>query len=80
MKQRAAGFRDFRLTEYDFQNLLDGKDIDYVTKPIGKWKDILASGGLNTENYPRKARGRDTMENRIVDGLDTYPIKLPVKG
>lgn len=79
LKQRAAGFRDFRLTEYDFQQLLAGKDIEYLTRPIGKWKAILNSEGVNMEDIPRKAKGGDSIENRFTDGVITYPLELPLK-
>lgn len=79
IKQRAAGFRDFRLTEYDFKKMLEGGDIEYFTKPIGKWRDLLNGQGVNTETIPRTARGSRPVENRIVDGLVTYPIELPIR-
>jgi hypothetical protein len=78
LKQRAAGFRDFRLTEYDFQQLLAGKDIEYLTRPVGKWKAILNEQGVNLDEIPRKAKGGDSIENRITDGSVTHPICLPI--
>jgi hypothetical protein len=79
LRQRAAGFRDFRLTEYDFKEMLKGKDVAYNTKPIGNWADILNEQGLNKENIPRRVRGDHQLENRILDGRDTRPLVVTVK-
>ena len=76
MKQRAAGFHDFRLTEYDFQRLLQGEDIEHTTKPLNRWRQILAQEGMTPGRVPRRARGLSRSDNRVITGIDTEPIHV----
>jgi hypothetical protein len=80
LKQRAAGFRDFRLTEYDFRQLLAGKTIEHYANPISDWKELLDGAAVKLQRIPRKARGNTIEDNRLISGLETYPIVVKGRG
>jgi len=79
LRQRTAGFRDFRLSEQDFQALLEGKERASTFKMLGNWKEILADKGVTFSDRHRAAHSNLRTNNRVTVGLETYPIKLPIK-
>ena len=75
--QRSSGFRDFRLTEGDFIELLNGKELTcHFTSP-GDWKTILRGKGVQLLDKHRSVKGYLDFENRISEGLVTRPIEIP---
>jgi hypothetical protein len=75
LRQKTAGFSDSELTEYDFKKLLKGGEVLHTFSSLGNWRDILKNKGISLIEKARTIR--QTNPNRIVDGLNTYPIKLP---
>jgi len=78
LRQRTAGFSDYELTEYDLKKLLEGQEIEHDFERLESWREILKGRGVNMASIPRRLKS-PPFPNRVVDGLDTYPIKLPLK-
>ena len=77
LKQRTAGYRDFKLWEVDFKGLLEGQNIQQQFQTISNWRDILKRKGITLVDRYHPVSSLFSGRNRIVDGLDTQPIKLP---
>lgn len=76
LKQKTAGFRDFHLTEEDFNKLLVGKDVAGTFVTMGNWREILKGKGVERLNHSHTFSEKP-LNNRIMDGIKTRPIKLP---
>lgn len=79
LRQRTAGLRDLELAEYEFKKLLSGNGVDRNTERMNSWREILKGKGFNLDSIPRRLKIPD-FPNRITEGLETRPIKLPLKG
>lgn len=76
MKQKTSGFSDDKLNEYDFEQILKGRKVNNSTEIFENWKEILKGKGVNL--HPRKrSLSLPELDNRIMDGIETRPIKLP---
>ena len=74
--QRSAGFRDFRLQEHDFKQLLDGKEVKTQQfDGLTNWKEVLAGDGVAIRERQRTVGG-PPHGSRVVDGYDTSPYIL----
>lgn len=78
MKQRASGFHDFKLGESDFERLLRGEGIQNNFRSLGNWKMVLRGEDIRLIERQRIARSIE-FDNRIVDGRETRPIRLPLR-
>lgn len=78
LRQRTSGFRDFELSETQFKTLLKGDELDHTFERMNSWRDILKGKGFNLDAVPRRLRTPD-FPNRISEGTDTKPIRLPLK-
>lgn len=76
MKQKTAGFHDFHLTEHDFQKLIDGKEVPGTFTTMGNWREVLKGKGVERLSHSHTFSDRP-INNRIMDGINTRPIKLP---
>lgn len=79
LKQISSGYSEFRLCEYDFQRLLEGKEIEGTYKTMGSWKEALEGQGVKMRSNELTPVSRMRFENRTKDGLDTLPIVLEEK-
>lgn len=77
-KQKASGYRDFKLSEYEFKKLLEGKELSCTFQSMPGWIDILSKGSLQMIDRHRTARSNLEFSNRIQGGLETYPIRVPL--
>lgn len=76
LRQKTSGFRDFKLSEWDFKKLLeDGEKIEDTTSNLVHWKEVLLEG-VKLRAHPRSIESYTGFENRVSVGLDTEPIKL----
>lgn len=73
--QRSSGFRDFKLTEYDFKRLLDGGSIIQNFKSPGSWKSAFDENIALVEGY-RDAKMITSFDNRINEGIYTRPHRM----
>ena len=78
LKQRTAGFRDAKLSEADFKQLLNGNTLTHQYKTLTDWRTLMTKNELQLIDKSRETRSPET-ENRIISGLETYPIKLPIR-
>jgi len=79
LNQRTSGYRDFKLSEYDFRKLLEGREIISDFQSLGNWKDILQGKGIVLSDRHRAVSRFTQFENRVTSGSETYPIKLPLQ-
>jgi len=80
LHQTSAGFRDFKLMEYDFQRLLEGKKVDegfYLS--LSNWREVLKKAAVRKVNRHRKISGVLGFSNRRQLGKDTKPLVLSLK-
>ena len=75
LKQKTAGYRDYQLTEYDFQRVLKGEEIPCAFKRIGDWKSVLKGLGVSMEDRRFTYRLPD-FSNRVMGEVETSPIVL----
>lgn len=75
--QRSAGFRDFKLLERDFAELLAGGTVVQSFQSPGDWKGIMKGKGVQLINRHRSVKSEVEFENRKSIGLDTEPLSLP---
>lgn len=77
LHQTTAGFRDFRLDEEDFKDLLSGKkSVEGSYLGLTNWKKILEEGEVRGETRHRKVSPNLGFKNRRRIGRDTKPIPL----
>jgi len=78
LKTRMAGFHEFDITSYDFKRLVSGdiKSLRNTFKGMTPWKDAFSGGGVHMVDRSRTINGEREFENRIINGLDTEPIRL----
>jgi len=75
--QTTAGFRDFKLSEGDFQDLLNGKkSVEDSYLGFTNWRQILETGQVRRENRHRTVSPSLGFRNRHLVGKDTEPIEL----
>ena len=77
MKQRSAGFRDFQLTEPEFQRILDGEEIEHTFTRLGNWREQLKGQGVKLIDRQLNL-GQTEFSNRITSGIETRPHKLKI--
>ena len=80
LRQKTAGFSDEKLTEADFQKVIDGGELTIQSRTIGDWKNILAGHGVQLIQTPRKVCGPESIDNRVFEGTGTRPIILGKRG
>ncbi len=79
LHQVSAGFRDFKLTDIDFDMLLDGKkEFSGTYLSLSSWRDILDKAEVRKMNRGRTISSKLGFRNRILEGQDTRPIVLPI--
>lgn len=77
MRLKTSGYHDYKVTRYDFEKLLQGGEIAANHfKSISHWKDSLTEAGVRLVDRKRSVRTSRDFENRIVNGLETEPIRL----
>ena len=76
LKQRTAGISDYKLGEYEFRKLLEGKTVDYTDTHFENWREILKGRGVNLLPRTRLLVLPD-QDNRVIEGVETRPICLP---
>ena len=77
LHQTSAGFREFKLMEYDFQKLLKGEKVDEGFYPsLSNWREVLKKAAVRKINRHRKVTGVLGFRNRRQLGEDTRPIVL----
>ena len=79
LKQISSGYSEFKLCEYDFQKLLEGKEIEGTYKVMGSWRESLEGQGVKMRSNELTPVSRMRFENRVKEGLETLPIKLEEK-
>ena len=75
LKQKTAGYRDYPLSEDDFQKLLRGGEIPCHYRRLGNWKSVLKQGEFLLDEVSFTYRNPST-SNRIMGELETYPIEV----
>jgi len=80
MRLKTSGYHDYKLTRHDFEQLLQGGEIAAnCFKSVSHWKDSLTDAGVKLVSRSRSVRTSRDFENRIVNGLETEPIRLEMK-
>jgi len=80
--QKSAGFRDLLLKEEELKILLDGESVKVKgkSKSLSSLKEIVRSGDIRRDNLKTVVRQPYANQNRTIDGLNTYPYQLSLKG
>lgn len=77
LHQTTAGFRDFKLDEKDFQDLLSGKRaIEDSYLGFTNWRKILGGSGVKKERRHRTISPSLGFRNRVSVGGNTKPLHL----
>jgi len=79
LNQRTAGYRDFKLTEQDFRDLLQGKTLYNTFQSLSHWKSSLTEEGVKMIDRSRSVAMSRGFDNRESVGLKTRPIELGMK-
>lgn len=80
LHQTTAGFRDFRLDEQDFQDLLSGKkSVEDSYLGLTNWRKILEGRKVKKEGRHRKISPGLGFKNRKLIRGNTKPIVLGLK-
>lgn len=75
LKQKTAGYRDYQLSEGDFQEILKGKELSFAFERVGNWKQVLEGKGVFLDER-RFTYRRPPSTNRVMGEIETSPIKL----
>ena len=77
LRQRSAGFSGYKLSEKQFQKLLDGDELKIVTPGASLTSpNDLIRGEPTTSIHKERTLRTSTVQNREIEGLTTKPIKL----
>jgi len=76
IKQRSAGYSDLKLSEEDFQKLLEGGEVEKDVEDLSSYRSIYKEGEVSLIERPSVIKGLNS-ENRILSGIETSPICLP---
>jgi len=75
LEQKSAGYSDLKLSEEDFKNLLNGKNIETEISHIPSYRNVLSSREVKLLQQGRILKG-DMGDNRVPVGNDTGPILI----
>lgn len=75
LRQKSAGYSDLKLSEKDFQTLLNGGDVDIELDELPHWKKLLSEKDVELIERSRALRGEESNSRHPV-GIDTEPIHL----
>jgi len=76
LKQRSAGYSDVKLTERDFKDLLEGKELYEDRIDLSSPKDILKNSSVKVIKKRKVISGKASI-SRIIEGYNSRPLALP---
>jgi hypothetical protein len=77
LRQVSAGYRDLKLTEEEFNSLLEGDTVEVDSPTLPSLRGILKDKELNLLDKTRPLKFSAFYDNRIPEGVSTRPIILP---
>lgn len=76
LRQKSAGYSDIKLSEEDFKDLLNSKNIEVETFSLPPYKRTLSEKELRLLKHGRQIKG-SMGDSRIPEGDNTRPLLLP---
>jgi hypothetical protein len=75
--QKSAGYSDSKLTESDFKDLLNGKELSFGISDVSSFKQTLKGQEVTLFEYSKKLKADESHDSRVpIDNNDTKPICL----